>query len=212
LMILLSVINIMLNINKHTTDNIRIMSGVSSIVLTVIVFSNARLFAGSTHYLMPIYPYYIISAISAIIMLRDITGFMNKASTVIIVIVFGHILTTYGWIDIRAGLQRLNYEHNSEYIIYQYINKRIPNGARLAVSHSVIISPEKDFIIFHWWRNDVSKLEEFDPDYMIYLYRFGVNKRPAPETIAFNSFAKRMGYQQIKRIGRFVVLERPRPR
>ncbi len=209
LMIFLSFTNILLNITSKRKEHIYIVSSISSILLTMIVFSGSRLFAGAWHYLMPIYPYYIISAISSIIELRDKKLHIKTATTVICAIAFSYTFIVYGWADVKASLKRLDYKNSDTYMMYEYISKMISNGSKVAISQSVVMSPDKGFIIFHWWKDDLNKLDQFDPDYMIYLSRFGANKKQAPETIAFKTFAKRMGYQQVKRIGRFVVLERP---
>ena len=158
---------------------------------------------------MPVYPFYIISAISFVTLLRQSLRPAARIAVPIIGTVFAISLIMYGSNDIAVSLTRLNYKTTAPYRLYEYINEEIPGGSRLAISQGVIIAAEKQFKIFHWWQNDLTKLGEFDPDYLIYMPQSTLNGQLSKEPISYTDYARSKGYAEVFAVGDLVVLKRP---
>jgi hypothetical protein len=209
LMLALSAVNLVFRVTKQRRDTLSIVCSISSLALTAIVFTSYRRFVGATYYLMPIYPFYIISAISFVTLLRQSSKLAARIAIPIIGIVFAISLIMYGRDDIAESLTRLNYKTTMQYRLYEYIKEEIPEGSKLAISHLVIIAAEKQFKVFHWWSSDLNKLGEFDPDYLIYLPQSGLNGKLSKEAISYTDYARSKGYKEIFAVGDLVVLKRP---
>jgi hypothetical protein len=201
-------------IKKGPKDYFLLVCSVSSLILTVIVFSNARVFAGYLHYLQPIYPFYLISGVSVVVSFSKLRNPRRVVVMAAIALVFGYSFCFTATRDIAASYIRLNYKTMVQYKLYEYINKNIPDGSKLAISHNVIISPEKKFIVFFWWGGQnwegqkIDELEIFNPDYMVYLPAFSINGKLMNEAAAYNNYAVKNNYTEISRMGDFVVLHR----
>jgi len=209
LMLALSAIHLVLRVMKQRRDTLSIVCSISSLALTAIIFTSYRRFVGAWYYLMPVYPFYIISAISFVTLLRQSLRPAARIAVPIIGTVFVISLIMYGSNDIAVSLTRLNYKTTAPYRLYEYINEEIPEGSRLAISQGVIIAAEKQFKIFHWWQNDLSKLGEFDPDYLIYMPQSGLNGQLSKEPISYTDYARSKGYAEVFAVGDLVVLKRP---
>jgi hypothetical protein len=208
LIILLCLISLVVQVIRQPKNTFGIIFASSSFVLTAIAISNARYFAGSLHYLQPIYPFYAIGAGFAIAALPKLKKSNFIIVTVALGIAFGYSFSLTVKEDLTLSLGRLDYKSSAQYKVYEYINKEIPNGAKLAISHGVIISSEKKFTVFHWWQRKMDDLENFNPDYFVYLPGFSINGKLLDYTIAYNNYVKDHKYKEMIRIGDFDILSR----
>ena len=68
--------------------------------------------------------------------------------------------------------------------------------------------PEKELKVFEWWQEDISKIGDFNPDFLLYQKNFNVNGVLIKEAIAFNAYVSKEGYDEIATLEDISVFKR----
>jgi len=199
--VLITFLNILLLIRrrnkKEKQDGFFLTLSVSSIVILSILITNARYFI-LVHYLSPVIVFFIVADIFLIRELSTLNKqWLRNVALVAVSCILALSFMLGGQQVIRYSLIRLHYKDSNFYRVYEYVKNSIPNGSKVAVSHTVAIPPEKELKVFEWWQEDISKIGDFNPDYLIYQKNFNVNGVLIKEANAFNAYVSKQGYSEI---------------
>ena len=140
-------------------------------ILFIVVFSILSRFIIDQMYFAPIYPLFILNLLSiSLFIINELKQDKIKNITVaifsalVLVIIIGNFNKS-----LPAAFKRLNYKRTTIYQTYNYIEKEIPEGSRIAYDHFVAIPSNKDFESCHYWRGcGTDYIEEFNPNYVIF--------------------------------------------
>ena len=210
--ILISLIDITIlllrNRHRQKRDRYFLVLLISSFPILGIFMTNSRFFI-SINYLAPVIVYLIIGDI---LLIREVLQISQKRirtiSLATLCCILAFVFALGGQAVIRYGIDRLKYKETNFYRVYEYVKNNIPNGARVAVSHTVAIPPEKELAVFQWWQEDPDKVADFNPDFLIYQKGFSINGVPTKEAKAFDGFVTREGYREVANLENITVFSR----
>ncbi len=155
-----------------------------SAVLFVIMVALSQRSMISIHYLVPIYPFFVLNLVSIPLFIAQKldAGFLRFVVRLSFACFLYFIGVSDSSISIPAGYVRLDYQNSVIYRVYNYIEHNIPHGTRVAYDSFVAIPSDKKITGCHYWQDcGTDYIEEFRPNYVIF------NERPpngaiTPET------------------------------
>lgn len=81
------------------------------------------------------------------------------------------------------------YKDSLPYKAYSYIEENIPKGAKIAHDHLVPIPSNKSIIECQYWQGcGTDKIEEFNPDYVIFSGDWKFNGKTIPESMRLKQY------------------------
>jgi hypothetical protein len=174
---------------KNKPGKLLYIVNIISVVFYVTVISVTSRFIINKSYFVPIFPFFVLNFLS--IPLYLVRRWNNNPSAryanFILVAAFALTLIIIVMSDLSSslplGYTRFKYQNSLAFKTYEYIEKNIPDGSKIAHDHLVAIPTDKKISACHYWQGcGTDYIEGFQPDYVFFVKNWTFNEMTTPPT------------------------------
>jgi hypothetical protein len=199
-------------LNKNILKSFFVVHILTIPIVVLILCKNSGLFI-STHYLTPLFSYFLILIGILLSSLTRINHLILKTIAVVACSYLLVIMILFKFFHIHSEMtKRAGYLQSDNMQAKFYIEDNILEHSKIAISHGIPFSNEGEgkHAYCHWWNNcsTADQLENFEPDYFIFIDNLTYNGIYPESYLNFINYIERNNFSRIDSVGRFVIYQR----
>jgi len=175
--------------SQTTGRMLYVVNAISAFLIMAVVMATPHMIR--PEYLAPIYPFFVLNVLSIpIYIVRRWNAQVVKLPIWLSLTYFLFLVLLHdSSISIPMGYARLNYQNSLIYEVYNYVEDNIPTGSRIAHDRFVAIPSDKGITGCHFWQGcGTDYIEEFRPDYVMFVENWTFNGSVLPETARLEEY------------------------
>jgi len=173
-----------------------------SVLFYIVIFSVSAQYIIRANYFAPVYPFLVLNLLSIVLyMVRRWDANIIKLLIMVPLAYFIFFVLISDFSDtIPKGYTRLMYKETVIYKVYDFIEKEIPKGSKIAHDQFVALPPTVEGC--HYWQGcGTDYIEEFQPDYIIFNADITFNGETLPEAQRLKKYISDHNFILINTIG-----------